>query len=514
MVKLRCESLAERALIPAFVFFFQMLYPFAWTNRRDSTMAAAAGGCMLVRRDALEAAGGIEAIRSSLIDDCALGRSMKKQGPIWLGLTDSVHSLRPYPGLGDIRRMVSRSAYDQLNYSPLLLAGTVAGMLLTYLLPPLFAIFGSWPCAGDRRCNLGPDVTRVSADRPLLPAFAALGCGASCHRGALYGIHARFGSAALAWQRRPLERARAGAPRGGIMTAGPVWEAGEKTHRDENFPVASHLVSKQHRPPILAFYQFARAADDVADHPELSESEKIRRLDQFEETLLGKTDEIEDALPLRAAITERGLSPKHGQDLLVAFRMDASKHRYADWDDLIHYCTYSAMPVGRFVLDVHGESRATWPANDALCAALQIINHLQDCGADYRRLDRVYIPLDRLAARNIPVEALAAPKASPDLLAAIHELAAKTKDLLGTADLSRGIRDLRLSLEVAAIERLARKLVKMLMERDPFSQPVHLTKLGFAYNLITAASIALGRRLFAPGNAPAALRGIDDQPSP
>jgi hopene-associated glycosyltransferase HpnB len=143
MVKLRCVSLAERALIPAFVFFFQMLYPFAWTNSRNSTMAAAAGGCMLVRRDALEAAGGIEAIRSSLIDDCALGRSMKKQGPIWLGLTGSVHSLRPYPGLGDIRRMVSRSAYDQLDYSPLLLAGTVAGMLLTYLLPPFFAIFGA-----------------------------------------------------------------------------------------------------------------------------------------------------------------------------------------------------------------------------------------------------------------------------------------------------------------------------------------------------------------------------------
>lgn len=298
------------------------------------------------------------------------------------------------------------------------------------------------------------------------------------------------------------------------MTGGPVWEAGEKTHRDENFPVASHLVSKRHRPVILAFYRFARGADDVADHPELSESEKIRKLDQFEETLLGKTDEIEDALPLRAAIAERGLSPKHGQDLLVAFRMDASKHRYPDWDDLIHYCSYSAMPVGRFVLDVHGESRATWPANDALCAALQIINHLQDCGADYRRLDRVYIPLDRLAARDIPVAALAAPNASPDLLKTIHGLAAKTKELLGAADLSRGIRDLRLSLEVAAIERLAGKLVQMLLERDPLSEPVHLTKVGFAYNLITAASIALGRRLFTPGNAAAALRGIDDQPSP
>ncbi len=297
------------------------------------------------------------------------------------------------------------------------------------------------------------------------------------------------------------------------MTTGPVWEAGEKTHSDENFPVASHLVSKRHRPVILAFYHFARAADDVADHPQLSESEKIRKLDQFEDTLLGKTDDIKDALPLRAAIAERGLSPKHGQDLLVAFRMDASKQRYTDWDDLIHYCSYSAMPVGRFVLDVHGESRATWPANDTLCAALQIINHLQDCGADYRRLNRVYIPVDRLAARNIPVEALAAPKASPGLLAAIHELAAETKKLLGSADLSRGVQDLRLSLEVAAIERLARKLVHMLLERDPLSEPVHLNKWGFAYNLITAASIALGRRLFSPGRAPAALRGIDDQPS-
>ncbi len=291
------------------------------------------------------------------------------------------------------------------------------------------------------------------------------------------------------------------------MTTGPVWEAGEKTHRDENFPVASHLVSKQHRPAILAFYQFARAADDVADHPTLSEGEKIRKLDQFEETLLGQSDCIAEALPLRAAIAEKGLSPKHGQDLLVAFRMDASKHRYADWDDLIHYCSYSAMPVGRFVLDVHGESRSTWPANDALCAALQIINHLQDCGADYRRLDRVYIPVDVLAGRNIPVEALAAPKASPELLKTIHELAAKTKDLLGAADLSRGIKDLRLSLEVAAIERLARKLVQMLMERDPLSQPVHLTKLGFASNLITAACLGLGRRLLAPNRAPAAVTG-------
>ncbi len=143
MVKLRCESHAERALIPAFVFFFQMLYPFAWVNRKKSATAAAAGGCMLVRADALEAAGGIEAIRGSLIDDCALGRSLKRQGPIWLGLTDSVHSLRAYPRFADIRHMVARSAYDQLNYSPLLLAGTVIGMTLTYLMPLALAVWGT-----------------------------------------------------------------------------------------------------------------------------------------------------------------------------------------------------------------------------------------------------------------------------------------------------------------------------------------------------------------------------------
>jgi hopene-associated glycosyltransferase HpnB len=143
MVKLRCESIAERALIPAFVFFFQMLYPFAWVNRRDRSTAAAAGGCMLVRLDALDAAGGIEAIRTSLIDDCALGRSLKRQGPVWLGLTASAHSLRSYPGFADIRRMVARSAYDQLNYSPLFLAGTVIAMTLTYLIPPLMAVAGT-----------------------------------------------------------------------------------------------------------------------------------------------------------------------------------------------------------------------------------------------------------------------------------------------------------------------------------------------------------------------------------
>jgi hopene-associated glycosyltransferase HpnB len=141
MVKLRCQSFAERSLIPAFIFFFQMLYPFPWVNRPTGTTAAAAGGCMLVRSEALKAAGGIDAIRNALIDDCSLAKRLKAQGPIWLGLTERVHSTRPYPDFEEIRRMVSRSAYAQLRYSPILLAGTVVGMALSYLVPLLLALF-------------------------------------------------------------------------------------------------------------------------------------------------------------------------------------------------------------------------------------------------------------------------------------------------------------------------------------------------------------------------------------
>lgn len=141
MVKLRCKSFAERLLVPAFVFFFAKLYPFAWVNDPLRATAAAAGGCMLVRREALAAAGGLQQIRGALIDDCALGALLKRHGPIWLGLTQRVHSLRPYPSLHDVRHMVARSAYAELRYSPLRLAGTLVGMALTYLAPPLLTLF-------------------------------------------------------------------------------------------------------------------------------------------------------------------------------------------------------------------------------------------------------------------------------------------------------------------------------------------------------------------------------------
>ncbi len=278
-----------------------------------------------------------------------------------------------------------------------------------------------------------------------------------------------------------------------------------KTHRDENFPVASLLIHRRHRSTILAFYRFARAADDMADHPSLSKIEKLALLDRLEETLLGASNAAVDALPLREALTERGLSPRHAQDLLTAFRMDVTKRRYRDWDDLIGYCTYSAMPVGRFVLDVHGQSRSTWPANDALCAALQIINHLQDCKADYRRLDRVYIPLDALERDDLTVEALGEAEASPALRHCLHALAERTSTLLDNAEpLSSQVNDLRLGLEIAVIQRLARTLTRMLLRRDPLSQKVHLMTAGVigmsAIGIIEGAARRAVRRVSAFGH--------------
>jgi squalene synthase HpnC len=220
-----------------------------------------------------------------------------------------------------------------------------------------------------------------------------------------------------------------------------------KGHRDENFPVASWLIAPRHRPAILAFYNFVRTADDIADHATLPPEEKLALLDRLDAGLAGNDDGDAVAMKLRSVLAERKLSPKHPQDLLAAFRLDVTKLRYRDWDDLIGYCALSAMPVGRFVLDVHGESRDCWPANDALCAALQIINHLQDCKEDYLNLNRVYVPQDTLAACNTTVEALGAPRATPELLQCLHALAGRTGHLLSESDIFSALIDnMRLGL--------------------------------------------------------------------
>jgi squalene synthase HpnC len=266
-----------------------------------------------------------------------------------------------------------------------------------------------------------------------------------------------------------------------------------KGHRDENFPVASWIIHPRHRAIILGFYRFARTADDIADHPSASPEERLGLLDQMRLTLLGQSETVPESVALRTMLAAHRLSLDHPLDLLEAFRRDVTKLRYGDWDDLIDYCRVSAMPVGRFVLDVHGESRATWPANDALCAALQIINHLQDCAADYRNLDRVYIPLDALRERGIGPEALRAPRASPALLAVIAGLAQRTSELLLRAKpFARQIRDKRLALEVSVIQALAEDLARGLARRDPLCERVHHRKRDVARLAIFAAARFIG----------------------
>ena len=172
------------------------------------------------------------------------------------------------------------------------------------------------------------------------------------------------------------------------------------------------------------------------------------------------------------------MAPRHALDVLVAFRMDVTKLRYENWDDVIHYCRYSAMPVGRFMLDVHGESTSTWAASDALCAGLQVNNHLQDCAKDFRDLNRVYLPRDALAATGASVEQLGAGKSSPQLLQCLHALAVRTETLLNESkSLAASVRDFRLGLEISVIQAFADKIVSMLKVRDPLSERVHLGPL-------------------------------------
>lgn len=267
--------------------------------------------------------------------------------------------------------------------------------------------------------------------------------------------------------------------------------ASGKGHTDENFPVASVLIAPAFRAPIMAFYRFARLADDIADHETAPPAEKLARLEAMRAGITGESDAEPSAVALRKVMAERGLDSIHALDLLEAFRRDVTKLRTDSWDDLIDYCRYSAMPVGRFVLDVHGEDRASWPANDALCAALQVINHLQDCGKDFRTIDRVYLPQDMLAAAGARTEELGADQASPALRAVIAALAERCQHLLAdSAPFARQIRDRRLGVEVAVIQRLAVSLGARLRRRDPLSERVHHGK---AEALVLASGAALGR---------------------
>lgn len=262
-----------------------------------------------------------------------------------------------------------------------------------------------------------------------------------------------------------------------------------KGRGDENFPVGSLLIRRALRPHVHAYYAFARNADDIADSPTLAPAEKVARLDRMEAVLLGREDEgSPSAVRLRDSLARTGVASRHATDLLVAFRQDATQRRYASWDELMGYCRFSAAPVGRYVLALHGEDPATWHASDPLCAALQVLNHLQDAKGDLAALDRCYLPQDLLDEAGVGVEALADPAASAGLRRVFDRLLDRVDALNALGDdLPRRVRDRRLRLEVAVICGLSRRLARRLRAGDPVAGRVGLGKADVAAALAGAS---------------------------
>ncbi len=261
-----------------------------------------------------------------------------------------------------------------------------------------------------------------------------------------------------------------------------------KDRGDENFPVGSALIARRLRPHVHAYYAFARNADDIADSDILPADDKIARLDIMEAVLLGRREDgSPSATRLRASLAQTGVTAVHATDLLIAFRRDATTTRTASWDALVDYCRYSAMPVGRYMLDLHGESRDTWGPSDALCTVLQVLNHLQDGAKDLQELDRCYVPGDLMAAHGTSVLDLHKHELSPGLRRVHLDLLARCAALNAeAAALPRRVRDRRLRLECAVITGLARRLAARLAGEDPLAGRVKLRKPDIAAALLGA----------------------------
>jgi len=252
---------------------------------------------------------------------------------------------------------------------------------------------------------------------------------------------------------------------------------------DENFPVGSLLLPRRLRPHVATFYALARATDDIADNPDLAPDEKVRRLDLFEQAVRGRQfhdPALDKAYRMRTSLAETGVTERHICDLLAAFKQDATKLRYRDWDDLMGYCALSASPVGRYLLDLHGEDPAGYKYSDPLCNALQVLNHLQDCKDDYLALDRVYLPGDWMAAEGVTVADLDRPAAAPGMRRVIDRALDGVTGLMETArGLPSHLGDRRLVMESAVIVRLADRLTALLRAGDPIAGRVALKRADF-----------------------------------
>ena len=264
-----------------------------------------------------------------------------------------------------------------------------------------------------------------------------------------------------------------------------------KGAKDENFPVGSFLLPKRLRPHVATYYAFARAIDDIADNPDLSSEEKIRRLREFDAALRGEAgfDEgFEKAHALRESLAATAVTTKHGSDLVAAFIQDAEKNRYATWEELLGYCALSANPVGRYLLDLHGEDKSGYRYSDALCTVLQIVNHLQDCGDDKDELDRVYVLSDWLREEGGEVDDIDRNAMTPALRRVADRMLDGCDALMVDARLlPSALNSKSLAMESAVIVRLADRLIALLRRGDPLASRVALSKLDFAVAGVTGA---------------------------
>ena len=266
---------------------------------------------------------------------------------------------------------------------------------------------------------------------------------------------------------------------------------------DENFPVGSWLLPAPLRPHIATFYAYARAIDDIADNPDLAPDDKVSRLDGFEQAVRGSETAdpaFAKAHAIRDSMAATDVDAQHCVDLVAAFKQDAVKLRYANWAELIGYCLLSASPVGRYLIDLHGESKKAYPASDALCNALQVLNHLQDCQEDYRTLDRVYLPLDWMRDAGAAAASLDEATSSAALRPVLDRCLDATEELLATArGLPALIRNTRFAMEAAIILRIAERLVIELRSRDPLAERVVLSKPRFLTCGLSGVWMALRR---------------------
>ncbi|MEK9683839.1 MAG: squalene/phytoene synthase family protein [Rhodospirillaceae bacterium] len=265
-----------------------------------------------------------------------------------------------------------------------------------------------------------------------------------------------------------------------------------KTKDEENFPVASFLIEKRLRTHVHAFYSCVRVADDIADNPKFNEAEKTELLEKFETILLGQGSDktiFPEAWAHLESARETNVSTQHARNLIQAFKLDAKKSRYRNWSELINYCRYSAAPVGRYLLDLHEEkSPKIYPKTDALCLALQILNHIQDCHQDYQTLDRIYIPLDLLRKEGAKPESLGSSKSTPEIRRVFDTLLERTQNLLLEAcKAPTEMKNRRLRIETSVIISLAQRLNHKLRFNDPIEQPVNLNKGEKVFSFIIGA---------------------------